>query len=258
VSDELALNRTNRLKLARAFRHNWRVDYGIDCVVEGQMGRALADDARHPTAFCINVGPFWYFAGDAGSPGGRALLRDWPAYDLLMPSPPAWIVAAQVTFQDRLLSFPRYNFSPDPLSETHLVSLLDDSPYRDQVVPLETAQVARLAAQPEPYLEIEAFDSPADFCTRGVGFVALDGERVMGVAYSSLVCSRGIEVSIYVQERDRRRGVATALASRLLLHCQRHGMRPNWDAANPESCKLALKLGYTFVDTYDAYYRSAG
>ena len=152
MSDELALNRTNRLKLARAFRHNRRVDYGIDCVVEGQMGRALADDARHPTAFCINVGPFWYFAGDADSPGGRALIRDLPAYNLLMPSPPAWVAAAQAAFQERLQSFPRYSFSPDPLSETHLADLLNDSPYRDQVVPLETTQVARLAAQPESYL----------------------------------------------------------------------------------------------------------
>ncbi len=258
MSEELALSRTNRLKLARAFRHNKRVDYGIDCVVEGQMGRALADDPDRSTAFCINVGPFWYFAGDADSPGGQTLLQDLPAYGLLMPSPPAWIAAAQAAFQDRLRSFPRYSFSPDPLSETHLAGLFDDSPYRDQVVPLETTLVARLAAQPESYLEIEAFDSPADFVARGVGFAALDGARVMGVAYSSLVCSRGIEVSVYVQERYRRQGVATALAGRLLLHCQRHGIQPNWDAANPESCKLALKLGYAFVETYDAYYWSAG
>jgi L-amino acid N-acyltransferase YncA len=87
-----------------------------------------------------------------------------------------------------------------------------------------------------------------------MGFAALDGETMMGVAYSGLVCSRGIEVSIFVEEKYRERGVATALGSRLLVECLRQGMRPNWDAANPESCKLAQKLGFAFVEKYDAYY----
>jgi L-amino acid N-acyltransferase YncA len=51
----------------------------------------------------------------------------------------------------------------------------------------------------------------------------------MGVAYSSLVCSRGVEVSIYVDECYRERGVGDALASRLLLECKRQGLRPDRD-----------------------------
>ena len=257
MSYELGLNKTNRMRLARAFQRNKRVDYSIDCVVEGQMGRAFADDLNHPTAFCITVGPFWYFAGDANGPGGQALLEEFPAYRLLMPSPSEWIAAAQKLFRDRLVSFPRYSFSADQLSEAHLAELFDNSPYREQVVPLDAALASRLAAQPESYLEIGDFDSPTDFFERGVGFAALKGEKIMGVAYSSLVCSRGIEVSIYIEERFRQRGVGTALASRLLLECKRWGMRPNWDAANPESCKLAQKLEYVFVEAYDAYYYAA-
>ena len=256
MSYELELTKTNRLLLARAFRHNHRVDYSIDCVLEGQMGRAFADDLLHPTAFCIVIGPFWYFAGDAGSPGGQALIRELPAYSLLMPTPPAWIAAAQKAFQDHLMAFSRCTLSPDPLSEAHLASLFDHSPFRDRVVPLDDALVSQLIDLPESYLEIETFDSPADFLERGLGFALLDGGQVRGVAYSSLVCSRGIEVSIFVEERYRQRGVATALASRLLLECLRLGMRPNWDAANPESVKLARKLGYVFVEAYDAYYWS--
>jgi GNAT superfamily N-acetyltransferase len=254
VSVELELSKANRIRLARAFWGNRRVDYSIDCVVEGQMGRALADDPYRSTAYCITVGPFWYFAGDANSPGGRSLLQEFPMYGLLMPSPPEWISAAHEVFRDRLESLTRYSFSPDRLSEAHLTGLIDDSPYHERVVPLDARLVAHAAAQPESYLEIGDFDSPADFLERGIGYAALDGERVIGVAYSSLVCSRGIEVSIYVEEAYRERGVGTALASRLLLECHRWGMRPNWDAANPESCRLAIKLGYQFVAAYEAYY----
>jgi GNAT superfamily N-acetyltransferase len=257
LSYQLELNKANRLRLARAFRHNQRVDYAIDCVVEGQMGQAFADDLRSPTAFRITLGPFWYFAGEANSPGGRALLREFPAHGLLMPSPAEWIAAAREIYHDRLAPITRYSFSPDQLSEAHLAGLLDGSPYRDRIVPLDASQLTRLAARPENYLQIGDFDSSADFLERGLGFAALGGQRVMGAAYSALVCSRGIEVSIYVEERFRERGVATALASRLLLECQRRGLRPNWDAANPESCQLAKKLGYVFVEAYEAYFHSA-
>ena len=254
MSHELELTTANRLRLARAFRYNPRVDYSVDCVLEAQMGQAFVDDLEQPTAYRITIGPFWYFAGDADSPGGRALLAEWPAYNLLMPSPPEWVAAARVTLGERLVSFPRYSFSADGLNEEHLAAVIDGSPQRDHVVTADTALLARASEGVETFIDLADFDSPDDFVARGLGYVALDGERVMGAAYSSLVCSRGIEVSLYVDDPYRRQGVATALAARLLLECLRQGRRPNWDAANLESCALAEKLGYVAAGSYDCYF----
>jgi hypothetical protein len=66
---ELRLTRANRLLLARAFRDNQRVDVGIDCAIEGQMGQAFIDDADNPLAFKIEQGPFCYVPA---TPGVRA------------------------------------------------------------------------------------------------------------------------------------------------------------------------------------------
>jgi GNAT superfamily N-acetyltransferase len=250
VSNELTLTPANRLHLAEAFRHNPRVDYSIDCAVEGQMAHAYVDDLERPTAWRITVGPFWYFAGDAGSPGGSVLLDEFPSYNLLMPSPSAWVTAAQERFGERLVTSPRYIFAAESLSEAHLADILERSPYRDRIVRVDTALLAR----PGNFVEIEAFDSPADFLERGIGYTILEKDRPAGAAYSSLVCSRGIEVSLFVDKPYRRRGVATALAATLLLECVRRGLRPNWDAANPESGALAEKLGYTPAGSYDSYY----
>lgn len=249
-SYELPLTPTNRLRVAEAFRHNPRVDYSLDCVIEGQMGRAYADDPERPTAYRLTVGPFWYFAGDADGPGGRALLAEFPPYNLLMPSPPAWVAAAKETFGDKLVSFPRYSFDAGSLSEAHLSALLAASPHRDRVRRVD----GELLARPDNFVETEDFDSPADFLERGIGYTLLEGDGLAGAAYSSLVCSRGIEVSLFVDEPFRRRGVATAISAALLLECARRGLRPNWDAANPESCALAEKLGYTPAGSYDSYY----
>jgi len=253
----LEITKTNRLKLARAFRHNKRVDCSIDCAIEGQMGKAYADHPKQPSAYAITVGPFWYFAGEANSAGGRELLENFPAYNLFMPSPASWLEAAQEIFGERLKPFTRYSFSAANLSQDHLSSIFSASSHQQRIVPIDSELAERLASIPEGYFEITDFDSARDFAERGIGFAVMDGDQVMGVAYSSLVYSAGIEVSLFVGEPYRKQGLATALSARLLLECLRLGLRPNWDAANPESCKIAQNLGYIFTETYDSYYYRA-
>ena len=104
-------------------------------------------------------------------------------------------------------------------------------------------------------MDLTAFDSAQDFVARGVGFCLEMEGRVGAAAYSSLVCSRGTEVSIFVEDKYRERGVATALAGKLALYCLMRGGKRHWDAANLESCKLAEKLGDRRSGTYTAYYR---
>jgi GNAT superfamily N-acetyltransferase len=256
MSYELELTEANRLKLARAFRNNKRVDYSIDCVLEGQMGKAFVDSLAQPAAYRITVGPFWYFAGAAHSPGGYQMMSSLPAYGLFMPSPREWREVAREIFGQNLQSFTRYSFDTTDLSIQHLEHVLEQSPHKNHLVPLDTELAAQLARRPASYLEISDFDSVQDFIERGLSFAISEDDQVVGVAYSSLVCSRGIEVSIYVEESYRQQGIATALASQLVLECLKKGLRPNWDAANPESCKLAQKLGFVFIETYDAYYHT--
>lgn len=250
----LELTRANRLRIGRAFRFNRRVDMSINCVVEGQMGAAFVDDPEHPSAFRITVGPFWYFAGDAEVPAARQMMSQFPTYNLLMPSPGKWSDLAKELFGERLRINTRHQFSGTSLSAEHLLALRKGSGWMSRVVAIDAALAARLANQPDSYFDYSDFESAEDFAARGLGFCALDGDTVMGVAYSSLVCSRGIEISIFVNEAFRRRGVATALAASLVLSSLELGLEANWDAANPESAQLATKLGYTAVGPYDAYY----
>jgi GNAT superfamily N-acetyltransferase len=251
---ELELNDAVCAKLAETFRLSPRVDMGIDSLIERRLGRAFADDRREPRAFRLEIGPFAYFAGDATSPGSRGLMAALAPRRLMMPSPPTWHRCADAVFGDRLIPLMRYRFDPEPLTEAHLRALLASSRHTDSIAVLDAERANRLLAREDSYLDIEGFASLATFLAEGLGFAVLDGERCLGVAYSSLACSRGIEVSVYVEPEQRRRGLATALASRLLLECLCSGVRPNWDAANPASYKLALKLGLAFVETYNAYY----
>ncbi len=252
---KLDLTQANRLKVAQVFRHNPRVDLSIECVIEGQMGAVFVDAPQAPAVYRIVHGPFWYFAGQARSAAGREMVGGLPAYTLLMPSPADWIEVAKEVHGANLIEFGRYSFASDGLARERLEKLLSRSKFRDALEPIDVELAARFKGDTENFVDLSAFDSAEDFAARGVGFCLRIGERVVAAAYSSLVCSKGIEVSIFVEPKHRERGIATALGSKLALYCLERGLEPHWDAANAESCKLAAKLGYRRSGTYMAYYR---
>jgi GNAT superfamily N-acetyltransferase len=253
VMTEYPLTKAHRIILARAFKHVPRVDMSIDCVVEGQMGQAFVDDPREPSVFRIQVGPFFYLAGDAAGHAAREMLAGIVPHTLLMPSSPGWIEAGKAMHGERLVGFDRFSFSSEHVSAEHLDTLRQASAFREPVRRMHLPLAMRLWEQ-DHFVDLSAFDSPEDFVQRGIGFYVERRGTVVAAAYSSLVCSRGIEVSLFVTEEDRRQGIATVLASHLLTWCIENSAEANWDAANTASCRLAKKLGYTHMGRYRAHY----
>jgi len=250
---EYPLTKANRVKLARAFKHVPRVDLSIQCAIEGQMGKGFVDNLQEPTVFKIQVGPFFYFAGDATRLSGRAMLESIAPYTLFMPSSPGWIEAGKTMYGERLVGFDRYSFSAERISAEHLDHLCRISSFKEEVRRMDLSFAAHLWGQ-DHFVDLSMFDTAEDFVQRGIGFYLQKHGTFVGAAYSSLVCSRGIEISLFVSEKYRRQGIATILASRLLTWCLENNAEANWDAANLESCKLAEKLGYIQTGTYQAYY----
>jgi RimJ/RimL family protein N-acetyltransferase len=250
------LTKANRIRLAQAFRDVPRVDLSIECAIEGQMGRAFVEDLLKPSVFMITNSVFYYFAGDPTHPAAGELLLKLPPWCLLMPSAPGWIELAQQVFAARLVASPRWSTSAASLEWDHLSRLLQASPHRESLQAMDLRFAERLWGL-DHWIDIAEFDSPQDFIDRGVGFYLKGAGGLQGAAFAALVNSQGIEISIYVDEPYRRQGMATALASCLLLHCLEDHRQPHWDAANPESCALAEKLGYRKVGEYRAYYYPA-
>lgn len=253
---EYPLTKVNRIQLARAFRHVPRVDISIECVLEDQMGKTHVDDLDNPSAFQIQIGPFHYFAGDAAAKGAHEMLAAFKPYNLFMSASEGWLDAAQRMYGERLVGFDRYSFSSGHLSLERIRMLIDDNKFPMDVKRFDSALLNGTWGK-DHFIDISDFESPADFLERGIGYCAEKDGEVIGAAYSSLVCSTGIEVSLFVAEEHRRQGIATALSAHLLQWCLQNDMDAHWDAANPESCKLAEKLGYVPTGSYRAYYLKA-
>lgn len=253
---EYPLTKVNRIQLARAFRNVPRVDISIECVLEDQMGKAYVEDLDNPSVFQIQIGPFHYFAGDAAAKGAHEMLASFKPYDLFMSASEGWLDAVQRMYGERCVGFDRYSFSSEHLSLERIQMLAQDNRSAAEVKRFDSALLDK-TREKDHFIDISDFEFPADFLQRGIGYYAEKDGNVIGAAYSSLVCSTGIEISLFVVEEYRRQGVATALSAHLLQWCLQNNMDAHWDAANPESCKLAEKLGYIPTGRYRAYYLSA-
>ncbi len=243
--------RYNRIRLAQAFATVPRVDISIECLIEDQMGVAYVDSLTHPRYFMIEQDHFFcYLSGDFTT-GGQDFIKSIPNESFLMAGSDGWENAVNTALTDGVVPVKRYKYSSKSLSITHLETLAQNNLNTPHIKQID----AQIANTKNDFLGLGAFDSVEDFIERGIGFCMMEADTIIGVAYSSLVCSNAIEVSIIVDEKHYRKGIATALSCQLLKWCLEHHQDPHWDASNEESCKLAEKLGYVSDGEYMAYYR---
>ncbi|WP_084108962.1 GNAT family N-acetyltransferase [Clostridium cavendishii] len=84
-------------------------------------------------------------------------------------------------------------------------------------------------------------------------YIELDGDIVVACS-AALVSKKAVEVSIATKNNFRKKGLATIVCAKFILHCLEHGLIPHWDAANHKSLKLAEKLGYKYSSSYNILY----
>jgi GNAT superfamily N-acetyltransferase len=247
------LTRANRIRLAQTFFNARRVDLSIDCVLEDQMGQAWVDCLEDPTVFQIQTGPFVYFAGDLHSAAAREMIAGLPPFTLVMPTLPGWLELVQEIHGERFELYERASFSGESITAERLKELIASSPWQDNLRPMEADFIRPIWGQ-DHFIDLAMFDSIEDFEARGIGFYVRIHGDLAGAVFSQLVCSQGIEVSLFVLPEYRRQGVATLLSASLIKACLNRGQKAHWDAANPESGRLAVKLGYLPAGTYEGGY----
>ena len=86
-----------------------------------------------------------------------------------------------------------------------------------------------------------------------MGYCILYRNVVVSAATSMAVCNGAIDIEIETTSEFRKRGLGTIVGAKLVLDCQKNGIEPKWLAANVESEKLAQKLGYVKVNTYETF-----
>ncbi|MED0960976.1 GNAT family N-acetyltransferase [Bacillus paramycoides] len=224
--------------------------------LQGHMGNAWVDNLENPTVAQITVGIFVFYAGDPNAEEAEELLYNLPDFTLAIVDSDEWKHRIETVHKGSIEKIQRFRFSKNPenLDRVHIQKLLSTLPeeYEIKKIDKDIAKASSFHELSEDF--ISQFDSIDDFIDRGVGYAILHKGQVVSAATSFSIYDVGIEIEIASHPNHRRKGLATVVASVLILDCLDRGKYPSWDGANSESVKLAKKLGYTFKESYDTYF----
>lgn len=238
---------------------------GIDSTIvqsylQGHMGTAYVDDPENPAVAQIIVGIFVFFAGNPDTEAAEEMLNNLPDYNLIIVDSDAWKKRIEAVHSNKFEKFDRYSLEKNPghLDRGQMQSFMSSLPegYEIKKVDEDIAGSASFNELSEDF--VSQFESVEDFLERGKGYAILFDGKVVSAATSFSIYDEGIEIEIATDPEYRRKGLAAATASALILDCLDKGLYPSWDAANTESLKLAEKLGYRFKEAYDTYFVDTG
>lgn len=228
--------------------------------LEGHMGRVWVDDRKAPSCSVILSGDFYFILGKYNKKEENSIvgiLSDRRVYAIILDAM-EWkllLDRLQRDFPESYISFTRYSldgnkkwFDKEKLKsnvkaiepEFHLVRI-DERIYEITQKEEWTLDFC------SNYLSLE------EFMEHGIGYVVMIGDEIIAGASSYGYCEGRLEITIETKEAYRRKGLALACASALILDSLDRDIYPRWDAANMNSVALAEKLGYRFKQEYIVY-----
>lgn len=227
----------------------------LSCL-QGHMGDVWVDNTKNPTVAELLVGDFVFFAGDCESDIAKELLKNLPKSSLVVVHTEQWKELVEQVHKENCNKFSRYSFFKDITKLDYeyvksFISTLSDE-YELRKVDEEILEMKSFYDLSEDF--ISQFESKEDFLKRGCGYCILHDGQVICGATSYSIYDNGIEIEIDTHVDYRRRGLATVVASAIIIDCLDRGIYPSWDAANLTSVALAKKLGYVMDRPYDTYY----
>lgn len=252
----IPLTKTNRLKIARAFFNQKRYDATLDSVIEGQMGKAFTNNIEEMNLIRVEIEPFNYFAGDPQHPEAMQMVKTLKPNSFILPTHKGFEQLIHRSFETRVHEMERSLYQAGALEIEAVEAQLAELKPLGEIHRLDAKRAKHVFDDHKSMIYLKDFESASDFYERGLGFVMeLDG-KIIGAAYSAIISGTKAQIALYVSHAYRKQGIATILALHYVKHCLENHIEPVWVANNPETCKLAEKIGFVLDETYTILYIS--
>jgi GNAT superfamily N-acetyltransferase len=224
----------------------------------GNIGRAWVNKTENPTCAIAVAADFCYLLGSSDGIEEEEFigqLNENCRGKIIVSEDNSFDSKIEKSFNDKFHKFSRYKVKGE-------INLFDKRQLNDFISNIEPEfQVKRI--DESLYYKVLEEEWTADFCSNfnsvdeylkhGIGYVIIKNGKIIAGASSYSYCRGKIEISIETKEQYRRKGLAVACASKLILESIERDIYPRWDAANLESVALAEKLGYHFEKEYIVY-----
>lgn len=215
-------------------------------VLDGMMGEAYTDNISNPKFAILIVRKYCFMSGNIEKEDLYKLIDSKLKQYIIIPSDSLKTIIEEI-FKYNINKLERYSIKKNPLFDKQkLQEYIEKAPkdYKIQEIDKNIAEKIK----EEKFINITD-----NYEKNGVGYCCIYNNEIIGVASSNIFYKDGIEVNIKVEDEYRRRGIATALASKLILKCLEENKKISWDAANLWSVGLAEKLGFEYDSTYNIY-----
>ncbi len=220
--------------------------YMGNSVLDGTMGEAYVDNISNPKFAILIVRKYCFISGNIEKENLYKLINNKLTQYILIPSDNLKSIIEEI-FKDSVNKLERYSIKKNPVFDKKKLQVYINKvskEYNIQAIDNKTAN----RIKEEKFINITD-----NYEKNGVGYYCTYNNEIIGVASSNIFYKDGIEVNIKVKDEYRRKGIATALASKLILKCLEENKKISWDAANLWSVGLAEKLGFEYDSTYNIY-----
>ncbi len=235
-------------------------DTSVYCVCQGHMGEAWADEAEAPHCGQLILGDFVFFDGDASHPVAKELVAHLPEdkpFDewYLVGSGEQWYALIEEVWGERAKAFDRYAIKKDTdiFDREKLRKFGETVPEGYTIRRIDGELYDQAMGESWSWDACIQFEDKEDFLKRGLGFAAVHEDQLVATASSYSIFDKGLDITIATRKDHRRKGLAKAAVSTLILACLDRGWYPNWDARTMISVGLAEQLGYHFDRAYRTY-----
>lgn len=220
------------------------------------MGSVFVDNIEQPSAVQVVIADFCFLAGQ---PQLELILhnphKSKSQFIIMVPQNEAWAKLIEETYGGHAKRITRYAIKKEPnIFDVVKLKAAIESIDPDYEIKLMDEAIYQQAMDSEWSRDLcSQFENYDVYKEKGLGAAVLyKGELVAG-ASSYTRYNEGIEIEIDTKVEFRRKGLAYACASKLILECMDRNLYPSWDAQNKWSVALAEKLGYHFDKEYTAY-----
>ena len=240
------INETDKVK--ELFK-DWPETIIYSCL-QKVMGDVFVSDPNHPKAAAAVAGCFSFCAGE---PDRELILNRPEGFLIIVPQTESWAkliedciphakrVTRYAIKKDTQFDVEKLERKVKMLPTGYTLERIDAKIYDQCLKNADTCDF------------VSAFENKEQYLKLGRGFVVRKDGMIVAGASSYTRYLEGIEIEVDTVISERRKHLATAACSALILSCLKDGLYPSWDAQNLASVCLAESLGYKLNYAYTAY-----
>ncbi|MCD4753775.1 MAG: GNAT family N-acetyltransferase [Anaerolineaceae bacterium] len=247
-------------KKAAGFFTNYKWNYLAKAILDGVHGEVMVDNLSQPNIVVLSLSNInlSIVGGDPSHPAARDFISNLTRRSALLfaDHEELWEGLGNEIHGIQFIKTTRYAFTSERLELEHIKKLRDHLPEQYSLNKIDLELVKKIISEKSVFTEdhFSNFASTDEFLKKGYGFVILDGDQVVSIATTFVVCDDGIEIQINTRKKYEGQGLGTVVGAVLIVESLERGLDPNWDAASKTSAHLAKKFGYIEEGEYPMYF----